>query len=406
MTKKIRTKFILVSSMAVLLMLIIIIGLILVVSDYSLKSKTYNELEYILDNDGIMPDYKENHSKEITITPETQYEFRYFSLKTNNDNFEIIDMNHIVSVTDEQAYGMTKKALNNEKGKITENGIIYYYMIKSKSDGEKVIVFLDCTRSVMNMRTLVKFVLLIVCMSFMFFFVLISAFSKRAVRSVIRNIEAQNEFITNAGHELKTPLAIISANTEVLEMVNGKNEWTESTINQVNRMSNLVSDLIFLSKMNEKTNLEFKQINLSKIVRNCADAFIPVIDKEKKRYNFDIEDKIEVGSDEKLLTELINIFIDNSVKYCDDSGNINISLKRKGLGSRQVKLTISNTYADGKNIDYSKFFNRFYREDSSHNSKKSGYGIGLSMAESISKKIKAKINVNYADETIYFNILF
>lgn len=96
MTKKIRTKFILVSSMAVLLMLIIIIGLILVVSDYSLKSKTYNELEYILDNDGIMPDYKENHSKEITITPETQYEFRYFSLKTNNDNFEIIDMNHIV----------------------------------------------------------------------------------------------------------------------------------------------------------------------------------------------------------------------------------------------------------------------------------------------------------------------
>ena len=189
-------------------------------------------------------------------------------------------------------------------------------------------------------------------------------------------------------------------------MVNGKNEWTESTINQVNRMSNLVSDLIFLSKMNEKTNLEFKQINLSKIVRNCADAFIPVIDKEKKRYNFDIEDKIEVGSDEKLLTELINIFIDNSVKYCDDSGNINISLKRKGLGSRQVKLTISNTYADGKNIDYSKFFNRFYREDSSHNSKKSGYGIGLSMAESISKKIKAKINVNYADETIYFNILF
>ena len=128
-----------------------------------------------------MPDYKENHSKEITITPETQYEFRYFSLKTNNDNFEIIDMNHIVSVTDEQAYGMTKKALNNEKGKITENGIIYYYMIKSKSDGEKVIVFLDCTRSVMNMRTLVKFVLLIGCMSFMFFFVRFDIFSFSAI---------------------------------------------------------------------------------------------------------------------------------------------------------------------------------------------------------------------------------
>ena len=408
MEKKIQRKFILMSSGAMFLMLILVIGLVIAVLGHNIRTRIYERVDYIADNNGIIPDYRDvkDHYEKIDITPESQYEYRYFSLVETDNGSEVIDMSHIVSISEERAIALANHVLefNKTKGRVKENGIIYFYKVVTCSDGSKVVVFLDCTRTLEGIHGVLKFSILVGILCFLFFFVIASLLSKRAVKSIVDNIKAQNEFITNAGHELKTPLAIISANTEVVEMISGKNEWTESTVNQVKRMSGLISDLIFLSRMNERTDFVLEKIDFSKIVKNTALPFQSMIEQQEKIGHFDIEDDVFVKSDEKLLTNLVSILVDNAVKYCDEQGTIDISLHKRGRGEFGGKLIVSNSYEKGKDTDYTRFFFFFYREDESHNSKKQGYGIGLSMAESIAKKIKGKLSVSYANGTISFTL--
>ena len=126
------------------------------------------------------------------------------------------------------------------------------------------------------------------------------------------------------------------------------------------------------------------------------------VDAEKTLHT-DIADGIHVKGDSKCLYELVNILVDNAVKYCDDHGDIQVSLRRPRLGKGAV-VAVTNTYADGANVDYSRFFERFYRGDTSHNSQKAGYGIGLSMAEELTKLMDGKINVSYKAQRITFTV--
>ena len=214
-------------------------------------------------------------------------------------------------------------------------------------------------------------------------------------------MENQKRFITNAGHELKTPLAIISANAEVLEMVNGKNEWTDSILNQTKRLSVLIGNLISLAKMDEKQDLVFSKINVSPIVSETVDGFKPLCETDGKSMTSEIEEDVIIKTNEQIFRELVNILTDNAVKYCDDGGEVHVELSHS-LGHRGAKLIVTNTYAEGKNVDTSKFFERFYREDTSHNSEKKGYGIGLSMAEEIVKQHKGHIKAEYKNGNIFF----
>ncbi len=408
MEKKIQRKFILASSSAMLLMLLMVIGLVIAVLGHNIRSRIYERVDYIADNNGVIPDYREvkDDYDKITITPESQYEYRYFSLVVTDDKTEVLDVSHIAAISKERAVELANNVLasKRKKGSIKENGITYFYKVVLCDNGNKVVVFLDCTRTLEGISGALRFTAIVGFLCFVFFFLIISLVSKRAVKSIVDNIKAQNEFITNAGHELKTPLAIISANTEVVEMISGKNEWTESTLNQVNRMSGLVSDLIFLARMNERTDMKLEKVNLTKIVTETAMPFKAVLDKQKKTSVFQIADGISVKADEKLLTNLVSILVDNAVKYCDEGGEVCVSLQKRGRGELGGKLVISNSYVNGKNIDYTRFFERFYREDESHNSKKQGYGIGLSMAESIVKNLRGKLSVSYVNDKIFFTL--
>ena len=226
-----------------------------------------------------------------------------------------------------------------------------------------------------------------------------------AIRPFVRNMENQKRFITNAGHELKTPIAIISANAEAIEMLNGQSQWTDSILKQVRRLSNLIQDLIMLSKMGERSQVDLviTDVNLSETVHAVADSFQQLAIDAEKTLTTAIADGIHVKGDSKCLYELVNILVDNAVKYCDDKGTIDVSLRRGRLGKGAV-VAVTNTYADGANVDYSRFFERFYRGDTSHNSQKAGYGIGLSMAEELTKLMGGKINVSYKAQRITFTV--
>lgn len=211
--------------------------------------------------------------------------------------------------------------------------------------------------------------------------ILVITFSKIVLRPVAQSYEKQRQFITDAGHELKTPLTIIDANTEVIEMENGESQWTKSIRNQVERLTSMVGQFITLSKMEEKNeNFHKTDISLNIILNESLEPFDAVFLSKNIKINTFSEKDIHISGDEKLLRQLFEILIDNAAKYASENSTFSISMKRK---SRKNMLTFeneSNTISEG-NLDI--LFDRFYRTDASRNSATGGSGIGLSVAKSI-----------------------
>jgi signal transduction histidine kinase len=326
-------------------------------------------------------------------------------------------MDRITTVSSDKAFDYANEALDIEKnpnffkkllssgdreGILEKKGFVYYYKISNMDNGNSLVVFVDATSRMENVNVVKDFTIIIVLICFMVFFLLVSIMSKILVRSFVEDYEKQKMFITNAGHELKTPLAIISANTEVVEMVSGESEWTKSIKNQVERMTKLIGELITLAKADEKKNVEIVEFDFSELIQTEVDSFKTVAVQSGKTLETKIEENITIKSDKNGLREVVSVLTDNAIKYCDDEGTIKVESHKKG---KKVFLSVSNTYAEGKNLDYSRFFDRFYRADESHNSEKKGYGIGLSLAEACIKGCKGKINVTYAEDTITFNVI-
>ncbi len=400
MIKKLRHKFMGIVSISLLIVLAAIIGVINTANYQRNFQRLYERLDIIYENNGELP--KKSSDSSDLVTGETKYSTRYF-IVTYTDGKAETNLKYVASINKKTALTYGQRALENRNGvgRIRKDNL--YLVYKTYEDNNTTtIIFIDGTEVASVTQDLLRTSLMIGAIAFIFFVIVVYFMSSWALRPIIKSYETQSEFITNAGHELKTPLAVISANMEVLEMLEGPNEWTTSTLNQVKRLSGLVSNLMSLVRFNEREDMVFKDLDYSEIVENVVKDFKTVATKEKKTLTSSIEKDIHIKGDDKVILELVNIFLDNAIKYCDDEGTIEVNLYKKGKNSH---LLITNDYLEGEGVDYSQFFNRFYREDKSHNSEKSGYGIGLSMAESIVTNMKGKINVTYKDKKITFEII-
>ena len=418
MVKKLRRKFILIATIGVVIIVVGALGLINVITYTRMESQVMSVLTYICHNDGHLPKKEStaNHSwfdepSWTDDTPEFSYQVRFFSVLVDSNGYaKNINIKNIASFTETEAIEYARTTIqaaikdNTMQGFFKKERATYAYMIVPHEDGSYLIAVLDCTRDMAAIHSFLRNSLWFGLVCIILYVMILVALCNLAIQPFVHNMENQKRFITNAGHELKTPIAIISANTEALEMISGKSEWTENILKQVQRLSKLINDLIILSKMSEeKQEICWEEVNISSIASNIAESFRTMIADQKKQLVCHIEPNISVRSDEKRLYTLINIFMDNAVKYCDDNGLIDITVttakKHKG-----AVVAIANTYAEGAHMDFSHFFERFYRGDESHNSKKSGYGIGLSMAEELAQLLKGKIQVDYKKDTIIFTI--
>ncbi len=343
----------------------------------------------------------------LHFNAESIYQLRFFLVKLSREGeAENFTLNHIAAVDREKAESMASRYRNRlfDSGYLKEDGIDYYYLVRNIGNGESVIGFLDCSREMQTFRleygSSIGFGLLMVLTLLIIIYVL----SKKAMQPYIDNMESQKQFITNAGHELKTPLAIISANTEVIEMLNGKSEWTDSIMAQVHRSTGLINELITLSRMSEAHEAVFEDVDLTEEVTEAAESFRTLILQQGKKLETEIMPKVTVRAERAFSAELINILLDNAAKYCDDGGTVRVELKKKGRAG--ALLRVQNDYRDGADVDYSRLFQRFYREDSSHNSKKSGYGIGLAMAQTIMERVKGSINAYWKDGVVTFTVIY
>ena len=335
-------------------------------------------------------------------SPEFKYSTRYFAvLFDSSDNVTEVITSHIAAVDDDQAEQFARYAMNRFF-KFGSYGV-YYYEVREESDGSIIVVFLNCSTQVStNLR--IFYMTLIICFGgLIIVFWLVYILSNRLIQPEIENVEKQKQFITNASHELKTPLAVIRANTEIEEMMNGENEWSQSTMRQVDRMNGLIQNLVMISRSDEQADKTvLTDTDITKAVGETIDTFESVAIQDNKKLVRDLGADIHMSADESSIRQLTSVLIDNAIKYCDDEGTISVQLSKK---SKTVRLVISNSYKDGANTDYNRFFDRFYRKDEAHNVDKGGYGIGLSIAENIVHRYKGTISASWKDGIISFTCL-
>ena len=405
MFRKLRIRFIAIASLAILIVLFSVVGVLNSVRYIQTVNEINKILTLISDNGGTFPSvFKATTELGDTVSVDTLFQYRYFSAVIDEDgNITSLNSSNISDLSDEQVENYLTKInkSGDTSGAFRYNNHTYSYLVTDESDDSTLIVVLDSTNQIEDNMTLLHLSLWMSGVSLAFFVLMVSIFSGRVIEPFIRNYERQRRFITNAGHELKTPLAIISANNELVEMMNGESEWTKSTNDQVERMTGLINSLVAMARLEEQPEVVLTDLNFSAIAEDAAEDFKGPVIKDGKQFVMEIQPDIHVKAEEKSLFELVTLLVDNANKYCDTGGTVSVKLSKANRLSK-ARLEISNTYAEGKNVDYSKFFERFYREDESHNNKKSGYGIGLSMAQTMVKLFKGSISVSYSGDTITF----
>jgi len=410
MFRKLKIRFILLASAAIVCILLTMIAVLNSVRFLQTNGEIQAVLNILSANNGDFPSVEETAEslQNDRITIDTIYQYRYFSVVYKEDKtLYSTNLDHLSNLSKEQALSYANKVIKDSRssGVFKVGSQFYSYQITQDSKTKRyLLVVLDSTNYLESRNDFFWLSIQLCFYSFIFFVLVVSGFSNFAIRPYIKNYENQKRFITNAGHELKTPLAIISANTELQELMTGENEWTESTKDQVKRLSNLINQMVVLARLEEQPDVTLVDVNFSEVVKKVAGNFKSVIEKAGKKYEIKLQEDIHVNATEDELYELVSILIDNACKYCDEDGQIFVTLTKAKRGKR-ARLTVANSYADGKNVDYSRFFDRFYREDESHNQKQPGYGIGLSMAESLVRIFKGRIWVSYKKGLIGFTVL-
>ena len=262
-------------------------------------------------------------------------------------------------------------------------------------DGAVRYLFVDCSRELNTFYSFLTASLLVSVFGLGLVFLLVLFFSKKALSPVEESLQKQKRFITDASHELKTPMAVISAANEVIEIENGESEWTQSITKQIGRLTSLTEKLVMLTRMDEETYRPVTaDFDLSAAVRETVESFEAVAQIRHRTLVTEIADGVTCNGDETSLRQVVSLLTDNALKYSNENGTIRVGLKKSG---KNAVLTMENTVDAIEKGDKSVFFERFYRADASRNSKTGGHGIGLSVAEAIVRAHKGKITANAPD---------
>ena len=274
-----------------------------------------------------------------------------------------------------------------------------YRFLKAETNVGNLILFLNCQREIDSYESFVRNSILISIIVIISVFILIVLVSKKVIAPIQQSYLKQKQFITGASHELKTPLAIISSNADVLEMENGSSKWTQNIHNQVDRLTSLVNSLVVFSRMEEKDTVERTSFDLTEVLKSRIEDFDELANFQKKYIATDIDTNLNYYGEKDSIVQLMDILLENAIKYAPEDSDICVSLKKN---RKYAILKVSNKATVQKG-DLSKVFDRFYRLDESRNSTIKGYGIGLSMAQLIAEKHKETIRA-YAPEDGIFKI--
>ncbi len=408
MIYRLRKKFIIVSAISILTVFFAIYLGIFFISIHQLNSMVDPLADVIAANNGIFPTSVDGHKppppkkgphRDI-FTSETRFSTRFFTVWVDS-NGQIIRQNieSVSSVTKEEVQQYTKEALRR-KSERGWTGDYRYKIFETKSG--PAIVFVNGSMNQAMTRNLLFTALAVLVASGSIVLLMIILFSKRAVQPAVESYEKQKQFITDANHELKTPLTLILSNLDIVESELGKNEWLDDIRSEGERMSALVNQLVTLSRMDEEeSNLVVSRFDLSSAAEDMVSEFCSLAAEREKELSFQIEPNIFYQGDEGLIRRLLSILLDNAVKYCDPGGSIRVTLSAK----RYPVIIVENTYKNVGKIELHRLFDRFYRGDKARTYTGS-FGVGLSIAKSIVKNHRGDITAYQTDDShISFKVI-
>lgn len=397
-------KFILISAASTLAVFSIIF-LVLVLFSWDQMEKTMDTLtDAIVSNDGVFPDFEPDDHRgpsqrlpygEI-ITEETQFSTRFFTVWLDGEKQILrINMDSVSSISRDDVKEYLQKALKEgrERGWVSD----YRYRILETGQGATVVFVNGSMNWAVTTRLLVT-AFLVLLGSALLILLLTVLLSKRVVRPVAESYEKQKQFITDANHELKTPLTLILSNLDIVEAELGQNEWLDDIRSEGERMGLMINQLVALSRMDEsQTHMVRAAFDLSAAVEDTVSEFRPLAAEREKKLQTSIEPGIRYEGDEGLIRRLASILLDNAVKYCDEGGEIRVEVCQH----RYPVMIVENTYAQVGQLELDRLFDRFYRADKARTFSGS-FGVGLSIAQSIVRSHRGSIHAYRKGNTIGF----
>ena len=384
MIKRLKVKFVILAMSSLVLLMAVIVTGMNVINYTSLVEEADEILWFLSQNKGAFPVLKDKNKAHMRfpnkMSPETPYESRYFSVLLNeNGNVMVTETSRIISVNENAAIEHAEEVMDskNERGFIGD-----FRYLRSTEDGNTRITFLDCGRRLDVYRTFLYTSIGMACVGLVTIFVVILFCSGKSVKPVAESYEKQKRFITDAGHEIKTPLTIINANVDLLEMDTEENECLNEVRQQTERLTALTNDLVYLARMEEAENsLEKVEIPISDIIQETVAGFQAIAQTQEKEFVCHIQPMLSMEGNHKAIQQLISILLDNALKYSPKGGIVEVHFARV---NRNLQLNIYNTtemQIEPASLNH--VFERFYRSDNSRNSETGGHGIGLSVAKAV-----------------------
>ena len=364
----------------------------------------------ISENNGTVPqlkDYKQQQKNSQAFeryfnnyNEDSSYRTRFFRIFLDEDKkVTNVNMDHIAAVDEKKAVRMTKMAMLR-RGKVGLVGS-YRYRKEYKDGQVRSIIFLDCKENQSFYHLAVTITITVSTLLTCLITVIFAIASKRAVRPFEINSNRQKQFITDASHELKTPLAIISANAEVLQYKGVGNVWSQYFIDQTKHMGKLINQLLVLAKLDEvQEKSEKQEADLKLLLEETIEPFEEVATQKKVTLKLHLEEGVTIRVNREQIAQLVSILTENAAKYVNDGGKIVWRLTKTQHGA---VLVVKNT-TEKELPDTKRMFDRFYRSDSSRSSKTGGQGIGLSIAKKIVDSHKGSITAKAGDGMVTFRV--
>ena len=398
MIYRLQKKFIKISIISFLLVFTVVVSTILLFVYSQSVSDSDKIADIIMENDGDFPSF--NETLEVPdnlefppngIGPETPFTTRFFIVHFDqNGRYLSTDLSSIASISDDEAEKYGYQALQKNK----ERGCIRLYRFKAvSSENGTSIVFINNDPLKMTVRRIITAAFFFLIFGGVIFITIVIILSKRAVKPVAKSYEKQKQFITNANHELKTPLTLMLTNLDIIESETGKSEWLDDIRFEGQKMTELINQMLSLSRMDEEnTYIRRATFDLSEMINETADVFQPVISEKNLFFIADIEPNISYLGEDILIRQMISLLLENAIKYCDTNGSIIMTLEDE----HHPFFSIENHYSAVGKLDLDSLFDRFYRANNARTTG-TGFGLGLSVAKSIVEKHGGKIwveNVN------------
>lgn len=405
MIDRLRKKFIRICMISFIAVFAVLFSAIYIVTELQTNASLDTLADIVSENNGRFPDFDEFSQetdpsfKPDRINQESSFTTRFFTVSFDTQRRILaVDVGSIASVTYEEAAQYAQEVLqqNNARGWLGD----FRFKKYDTADGTAIVFVNGTDTKKMHQRFLLSASSVFVGGSIIVL-LLVILFSKKAVKPAAESYEKQKQFITDANHELKTPLTLLRADLDIIESESGPNEWINDMREETNTMTKLVNQLVELTRMDEEQNaLDMHPFSLSDAVYDAADTFSAAVEQAGLTLVVNIAPEITYTGNEGALRQLLSILMDNAVKYCDPHGTVSITL----TGGRHPILTIDNAYTAVGQTELNRLFDRFYRADKAR-TYGSGFGIGLSIAKAIVEKHRGEIKaLNIENHTMRIRV--